>query len=85
MEHRRHDFAGRGILARAGSQHQLEQHALLELLDGVDHRPALVPSDRPGGEDPAGRQHVHAERSFPDPPLPHGLTSLLLVHECPSI
>ena len=77
--HRGHDLPGHHVLPGAGPKHQLEQHPLFELLDGIDHGPPLVPLDGPGGEDAARGQHVHAQRGLADPALPHGPTTLLFV------
>src|SRR5439155_6866459 len=55
---RGHHLPGHHVLPGPRTEHQLEQHPLLELLDGLDHGPALVPLDRPGSEDAPGRQHV---------------------------
>src|SRR6266542_4205118 len=72
--HRGDDLMGHHVLARARPEHQLEQHALLELLDGVDGGPAFVPPDGPGGEDAARRHDVDAKGGITDPALPDRLT-----------
>jgi hypothetical protein len=66
-------------LLRPGAEHQLEEHALFELLDRIEDGPALVPANRPRREDAAGREHVDAKRDISYPTLPDGLSSLLFV------
>src|SRR3989442_1443855 len=74
-----HHLPGHDVLPRAGSQHELEENALLELLDGVDDGSPLVSANGPGREDPAGWKHVDAQRGIADPALPHRPSTLLFV------
>jgi hypothetical protein len=67
------------VLAAPRSKHQLEQHALLQLLHGVDDGAALVPANRPRSEDPSGRKHVDSERNFADASFPNGSALLFLL------
>jgi hypothetical protein len=82
-----HHLTGDDVLSRAGSKHQLEEHSLFELLDGVDDGPAFVPPDGLGSEDPTRRKHVDAQWDVADPALPDrlALLVLLLVQTHPSI
>jgi hypothetical protein len=69
----RHD-----VLPASCGEHELEQDPLLELLDGVDDGAALVSANRPGSEDPSGREHVHAKGDIANPSVPDSSTLLFL-------
>src|SRR5207244_8244208 len=71
------DLLGDAVGAGTGTQEELEQDALFELLDRLHDHPALVAPDGPGGGDAPRRQHVHAQRDVADPPLPDVPADLL--------
>jgi hypothetical protein len=67
------------VLPSPRSQHQLEQHALLQLLDGIHDGAALIPANCPGSEDSSGRKHVDSERNLADASFPDGSALLFLL------
>ena len=67
------------VLTPPRRQHQLKQDSLLELFDSVDDGAALIPANRPRGEDPSGRKHVHAKRDVANPSFPHSSSLLFLL------
>ncbi len=69
------------VLAASCGEHELEQHPLLQLLDGVNDGAALVPANRPRSEDPPRREHVNSKRDIANPSVPNS-SSLLFLFLC---
>jgi hypothetical protein len=69
------------VLPTSCREHQLEENSLLQLFDGVDDSAAVVSANRPGREDPSGREHVDAKRDIANPSFPNS-SSLLFLFLC---